>query len=90
MSGKINREAKVQHGLAREIHPWPSSLDSRLFTKEKPVLEAVLNHWVEMRKEIDPEGITTEFVRCPDPTNAGVVAKITRNKINIHKEIGWS
>ena len=41
-------------------------------------------------KEIDPEGITTEFVRCPDPTNAGVVAKITRKKLKIEKEIGWS
>ena len=29
-------------------------------------------------KEIDPEGITTEFVRCPDPTSAGVVLKIIR------------
>ncbi len=28
-------------------------------------------------KNIDPNGITTEFVRCPDPT-ARVVAKITR------------
>ncbi|MFX0000626.1 MAG: TIGR04076 family protein [Candidatus Hodarchaeota archaeon] len=28
-------------------------------------------------KKIDPNGITTEFVRCPDPT-ARVVAKITR------------
>lgn len=29
-------------------------------------------------KVIDPQGITTEFVRCPDPTNSGVVAKIIR------------
>ncbi|MFX0033907.1 MAG: TIGR04076 family protein [Candidatus Hodarchaeota archaeon] len=28
-------------------------------------------------KKIDPRGITTEFVRCPDPT-ARIVAKITR------------
>ena len=31
-------------------------------------------------KEIDPEGITTEFVRCPDPTSSGVVLKIIRKK----------
>lgn len=31
-------------------------------------------------KEIDPEGITTEFVRCPDPTSDGVVLKIIRKK----------
>lgn len=29
------------------------------------------------KKEIDPNGITTEFVRCPDPTST-VIAKITR------------
>lgn len=31
-------------------------------------------------KKIDPKGITTEFVRCPDPTSAGVVLKIIRTK----------
>jgi uncharacterized repeat protein (TIGR04076 family) len=31
-------------------------------------------------KEIDSDGITTEFVRCPDPTSRGVVLKITRKK----------
>jgi len=41
-------------------------------------------------KEIDPDGRTTEFVRCPDPTKAGVVVKITRDKLNTPKEIGWS
>ncbi|MFX1283431.1 MAG: hypothetical protein ACFFB5_07240 [Promethearchaeota archaeon] len=32
-------------------------------------------------KVIDSEGQTTEFVRCPDPTSAGVVLKIIRNKL---------
>ncbi len=31
-------------------------------------------------KHIDSEGVTTEFVRCPDPTSSGVVLKITRKK----------
>ena len=31
-------------------------------------------------KEIDPDGVTTEFVRCPDPTTK-VVAKITRTRV---------
>ena len=30
-------------------------------------------------KVIDPEGVTTEYVRCPDPTSA-LVAKITRTR----------
>ena len=33
------------------------------------------------QKVIDPEGVTTEFIRCPDPTDSGVVAKITRTKV---------
>ena len=31
-------------------------------------------------KVIDPDGVTTEYVRCPDPT-ANLVAKITRTLI---------
>ncbi|NPE07350.1 MAG: TIGR04076 family protein [Asgard group archaeon] len=32
-------------------------------------------------KIINKDGVTTEFVRCPDPTSAGVVLKITRTKL---------
>jgi uncharacterized repeat protein (TIGR04076 family) len=32
-------------------------------------------------KVIDPDGVTTEFVRCPDPTAAGVVIRITRTAL---------
>jgi uncharacterized repeat protein (TIGR04076 family) len=32
-------------------------------------------------KVIDPDGVTTEFVRCPDPTASGIVMKITRTVI---------
>ena len=31
-------------------------------------------------KVIDPEGVTTEYVRCPDPTSA-LVARITRTLV---------
>ena len=44
----------------------------------------------DYEKIIDADGITTEFIRCPDPTDAGVVAKITRKKLNEPKEAGWS
>lgn len=29
-------------------------------------------------KVIDPDGITTEYIRCPDPSSSGIVVKITR------------
>ena len=32
-------------------------------------------------KEIDPEGVTTEFVRCIDPTSSGIVMKVTRKAL---------
>ncbi|MCX6559226.1 MAG: hypothetical protein NTZ26_01805 [Candidatus Aminicenantes bacterium] len=61
-----------------------------------PWLRASLNEFVRMlemgvtlgwmyentpyQKVIDPNGVTTEFVRCPDPTS-NLVAKITRTKV---------
>ena len=41
-------------------------------------------------KSIDHDGTTTEFIRCPDPTNSGVVAKVIRKKLVSPKEVGWS
>ena len=32
-------------------------------------------------KVIDPDGITTEFIRCPDPTASGIVVKLIRTKV---------
>lgn len=32
-------------------------------------------------KVIDPDGVTTEFVRCPDPTASGIVIKVTRTAL---------
>lgn len=32
-------------------------------------------------KEINPDGVTTEFIRCIDPTASGVVVKLIRTKI---------
>jgi hypothetical protein len=29
-------------------------------------------------KELDPDGVTTEYVRCIDPTACGIVMKVTR------------
>ncbi len=32
-------------------------------------------------KVIDPDGVTTEYVRCPDPTASGIVIKIIRTAL---------
>jgi uncharacterized repeat protein (TIGR04076 family) len=44
----------------------------------------------EYEKMIDADAITTEFIRCPDPTDAGLVAKVIRKKLETAKEVGWS
>lgn len=33
-------------------------------------------------KVIDPEGVTTEYVRCIDPTASGIVVKVIRTRID--------
>lgn len=33
------------------------------------------------KKVIDPYGVTTEYVRCPDPTASGIVVKIIRTAL---------
>jgi hypothetical protein len=33
------------------------------------------------QKEIDLDGVTTEFVRCIDPTASGIVIKVTRKAL---------
>lgn len=32
-------------------------------------------------KEIDPDGVTTEYVRCIDPTASGIVIKVIRRVV---------
>jgi len=32
-------------------------------------------------KLIDPDGVTTEYIRCPDPTASGIVIKVTRTAL---------
>jgi uncharacterized repeat protein (TIGR04076 family) len=33
------------------------------------------------QKVTDPEGITTEYVRCPDPSASGIVVKVIRTPL---------
>ena len=44
----------------------------------------------EYEKTFDDSGITTEFIRCPDPTENHVVAKVTRRKLRAAREVGWA
>jgi hypothetical protein len=41
-------------------------------------------------KVIDPMGITTEHVRCIDPTVSGIVVQVIRTKLSPRGCIRWS
>jgi uncharacterized repeat protein (TIGR04076 family) len=38
-------------------------------------------HRTPYEKVIDLDGVTTEYIRCPDPTKSGIVMKVTRREI---------
>ncbi len=74
-----------------QICPWLlDSINSMLRVLQFGGIMPWKYQGTKYEKDIDPEGMTTEFVRCPDPTNAGIVVKITSKKLNTPKEIGWS
>jgi len=61
-----------------KICPWLlASLHDFLRLLEQGVTLPWKYEGTPYEKVIDPEGVTTEYVRCPDPTS-NLVAKITR------------
>jgi len=61
-----------------KICPWLlASLHDFLRLLEQGVTLSWKYEGTPYEKVIDPEGVTTEYVRCPDPTS-NLVAKITR------------
>lgn len=64
-----------------KICPWLlSSMHDVLILLQRGVTLPWLYKDTPYEKVIDPDGVTTEFIRCPDPT-ADLVVKIIRTKI---------
>jgi len=64
-----------------KICPWLlSSMHDALILLAQGVILPWKYQNTPYQKVIDPNGITTEFIRCPDPTS-NLVAKITRTKV---------
>jgi uncharacterized repeat protein (TIGR04076 family) len=64
-----------------KICPWLlSSLHDFLVALEHGATLPWRYEGTPYEKVIDPDGVTTEYVRCPDPTSA-LVAKIARTAI---------
>ena len=65
-----------------KLCPWlRGSLNDFIRALEQGVTLSWKYENTPYEKVIDPDGITTEYVRCPDPT-ADLVAKIIRNRIS--------
>ena len=67
---------------AGRICPWLlGSMDSMIQTLRFGGTLPWRYRGTPYEKEIDMEGITTEFVRCVDPTDSGIVVRLIRTKI---------
>lgn len=64
-----------------KICPWlRASLNEFVRLLENGVTLPWMYEGTPYAKVIDPDGVTTEYVRCPDPTS-NLVAKITRTRV---------
>jgi uncharacterized repeat protein (TIGR04076 family) len=64
-----------------KICPWlRASLNEFVRLLENGVTLPWMYEGTPYTKVVDPEGVTTEYVRCPDPTSA-LVAKIIRTRV---------
>jgi uncharacterized repeat protein (TIGR04076 family) len=65
-----------------KICPWLlASLHDFIILLQRGVTLPWKYEGTPYQKVIDPEGVTTEYIRCPDPTS-NLVAKIIRTKID--------
>lgn len=64
-----------------KLCPWlRASLNEFVRLLESGVTLPWMYEGTPYAKVIDPEGVTTEYVRCPDPTS-NLVAKIVRTRV---------
>ena len=65
-----------------KLCPWlVDSLSGFIRTLENGGTLPWLYRGTPYEKVVDPDGVTTEYVRCPDPTASGIVMKITRTAL---------
>ena len=64
------------------ICPWLlGSMDSMIQTLRHGGMLPWRYRGTPYEKEIDPDGVSTEFIRCVDPTDSGIVVRLIRTKI---------
>ena len=77
---KVGEKFKYPDDIGK-ICPWfLSSMHDALILLQRGVTLSWKYEDTPYEKEIDPDGVTTEYIRCPDPT-ANLVAKIIRTVV---------
>jgi uncharacterized repeat protein (TIGR04076 family) len=69
---------KYPQDMGKICHWMASALDPVCTTLSNGAILPWKYAGTPYEKVIDPEGVTTEYIRCPDPSQAGLVVKITR------------
>jgi uncharacterized repeat protein (TIGR04076 family) len=78
---KVGEKFKYPEDIGK-ICPWfLSSMHDPIILLQRGVTLPWKYEGTPYEKVIDPDGITTEYIRCPDPT-ANLVAKIIRTKVS--------
>ena len=78
---KVGEKFKYPEDIGK-ICPWfLSSMHDPIILLQGGVTLPWKYEGTPYEKVIDPDGVTTEYIRCPDPT-ANLVAKIIRTKVS--------
>ena len=75
---KVGEKFKWPQEMGKLCHWLGSALDPVVTSLAGGAIYPWRYQGTAYEKVIDPEGVTTEFIRCPDPTEAGIVVRITR------------
>ena len=78
---KVGEKFKYPQDAGQMCHWLVNSMYPFLITLRQGGTLTWLYEGTKYEKVIDPDGITTEFIRCPDPNTYGIVAKITRTRV---------
>lgn len=83
MYGRLKKGQKFRYpDDLGEMCPWlMDSLTGMIRALEHGGSLAWKYRGTPYEKVIDPDGVTTEYVRCPDPTASGIVIKIIRTAV---------
>ncbi|OGN93142.1 MAG: hypothetical protein A2Y88_07735 [Chloroflexi bacterium RBG_13_48_10] len=84
MYGRLQVEQKFRYPEdLGEMCPWlVDSLTGMMRVLENGGTLSWRYKGTPYEKVIDPDGVTTEYVRCPDPTASGIVIKVTRTVVS--------